>query len=308
MTTIHLVQSPAPAPLSMSFQNLMSAIRLYEIGIRAAARRKTAIMTAPTANPKLALSSATLSLSLAPAAMSGIDICPSRSPACTAGCLGHNSGHSVMGLGAANDVTVLTVVRQARIQRTKELFGAFGQEAALAALGAIDREIRVFNRKCLALSVKASVRMNAFSDIIWEQIWPELFQRHAGVQFYDYTKIQARFGKQRQKTRPANYHLTFSRSEQNEQGALAILAAGGTVAVVFAIKAAALLPATWNGFRVIDATRDDMRFLDPAGCVAGLVWKGPAGKAAYATSLQNSFASGFSVEAKSPVLVSSTVS
>jgi hypothetical protein len=54
---------------------------------------------------------------------------------------------------------------------------------------------------------------------------------------------------------------------------MAILQAGGNVAVVFGGKS---LPETWNGFRVIDGTLTDVRFADPRNVIVGLLAKGKA--------------------------------
>jgi hypothetical protein len=85
---------------------------------------------------------------------------------------------------------------------------------------------------------------------------------------------------------PANYHLTFSRSEINESDCRAILAAGGNVAVVFKICKCKPRQTckhevpdgvyTYLGYPVVSGDHDDLRFLDPAGVVVGLKAKGPA--------------------------------
>ena len=72
---------------------------------------------------------------------------------------------------------------------------------------------------------------------------------------------------------PANYHLTFSRSEKNDADVLPLLRAGKQVAVVFAGKT---LPTLYQGYRVIDGDRHDARFLDLRGVVIGLRAKGKA--------------------------------
>jgi hypothetical protein len=87
------------------------------------------------------------------------------------------------------------------------------------------------------------------------------------VQFYDYTKIPGR------EKLPKNYHLTFSRSEVNENDCLNELQKGRNVAVVFDV-----LPTTWNGYPVICGDNDDLRFLDPKNVVVGLTAKGKAKK------------------------------
>ena len=269
-------------------------------------RRYTPIMSAVDSNSKLAKSVgidadwAILSLSLAPADSSGIEVCPMRSQACTEGCLGHNAGHGCMGIGAANNRHALTPVRIARIKRTQELFGSnFGARNQQAALAAIDYEIGKFTVWCAKKNLKPAVRLNAFSDITWEAIWPELFVRHAGVQFYDYTKIPVRLSWVK---KPVNYHLTLSRSENNAGAVDNAISAGHNVAVVFGVKDPQLLPKTWHGVTVIDGTAHDKRFLDPKGVIVGLSWKGPAGKAAYFDSLDVAISRGFAVSLTSSTL------
>lgn len=289
---------PAPTVNKLRYASLRNACAVYEMGSRTI-RRNNPIMTMEGSNPKLSIESdtyETLSLSLAPADSSGIDICPLRSEACTNGCLGHNSGHSVMGSNCSNNRHAVSPVRLARIKRTRELFGGFGEEASLAAVQSIDQEIAAFVRRCRKNNKKPVVRMNAFSDIVWESYWPALFARYSMVQFYDYTKIVDRFDdREGYRELPANYHLTFSRSEDNEYNAISLLESGKNVAVVFAVDSAKLLPSSWKGYRVIDGTASDLRFLDDKNVVVGLPWKGPAGTAAYWQSLRTAKKSGFAV-------------
>lgn len=298
------------APPLGSFASLQLAITEYEANLAQSGpaftcsiRRKNPIMSAVESNSKLAKSVgldaewAILSLSLAPADSSGIEVCPMRSQACTEGCLGHNSGHSCMGVGAANDRHRFTPVRRARIKRTRELFGASlpggnGLPIQMAALASIDHEIGRFVKWCAKRGFKPAVRLNAFSDLVWEALWPELFKRHAGVQFYDYTKIPARLGWAK---RPANYHLTLSRSENNASAIEKAITEGHNVAVVFGIKDHRFLPKIWRGVPVLDGTVHDKRFLDLPGHIVGLSWKGPAGKKAYSESLNKAIARGFAV-------------
>ena len=275
----------------LSYSNLRESIAEYERKNAPIGTRSRAIMSKEDSNPKLLLGSAqgyaTLSLSLSPANTSGIDICP-KAGFCRRGCVGINAGHSVLGDGCANNPTVLNSVRSARIERTRELFG--GGLTALMALQAIDREIGAFVKRCAKRGVTPSVRMNAFSDILWEKVWGELFERYSTVQFYDYTKIASRIGKT-----PSNYHLTFSRAEDNESDALSILQSGYNVAVVFGIESATELPKSWNGYTVIDGTATDLRFLDPKNSVVGLSWKGPTSHRAYDESMAYATANGFAV-------------
>jgi hypothetical protein len=132
-------------------------------------------------------------------------------------------------------------------------------------------------------------RPNGTSDLPWESFRIDadgntLMTRFPDVQFYDYTKSARRALKHAAGNMPANYHLTFSRSETNEEDCRAVLAAGGNVAVVFKICACKRpckheIPEgtyTYMGYPVISGDHDDLRFLDPTGVVVGLKAKGPA--------------------------------
>jgi len=99
-----------------------------------------------------------------------------------------------------------------------------------------------------------------------------IFDHYPAVPFVDYTKNPSRFDR----ALPANYHLTFSRSETNEAIALSLLARGVNVAVVFAGE----IPATWNGFTVIDGDKHDLRHLDPRGEVGTVIGLAPKGRKA----------------------------
>jgi hypothetical protein len=106
-----------------------------------------------------------------------------------------------------------------------------------------------------------------------------VFDRFSDTRFYDYTKIDARFGE----VLPDNYDLTFSLAENNRAAADYVLEHDGRVAVVFrnADRPTAqarrwTLPDSWQGRPVVDADRHDLRFLDPHGVWCGLKAKGQA--------------------------------
>jgi len=117
------------------------------------------------------------------------------------------------------------------------------------------------------------VRLNMFSDIPWESFG--VIDAHPSITFYDYSKDPSRWGF----VRP-NYWITFSYDGVNGAAAESILRAGGNVSVVFYLetddpvcgKAAHRqpLPATWNGFEVIDGGTTDWRPEDRRGVVVGL--------------------------------------
>jgi hypothetical protein len=195
----------------------------------------------------------TIILHLAPANNSGHEVCPFGSPGCRASCL-YSAGR-----GACE------TVKRARLRRTRRWF-----EEREGFKSDVIEDIRKLVRLCDD-TLRPAVRLNGTSDIAWEREWPELFDMFPQVQFYDYTKDPTRLAYSHYL--PTNYHLTFSRSEDNEDIALQILEAGrANVAVVFDE-----MPEYWHGYRVYNADKDDLRFLDGCqGAVAGLKAKGKA--------------------------------
>ena len=228
--------------------------------------RVAKLLTKGTNNAKTAKSDAadadvlTMILYLAPFNLSGHQVCAAASAGCAAACL-NTAGRGKM-----------TSVQRGRLRRTKLWFT---QREVFK--GQILRELLAFVRKCDKLGKRPAVRMNGTSDLLWEKQWPELFELFPMVQFYDYTK-HAKRCKTGWKL-PKNYHLTFSRSETNDADCLEILRQGRhNVAVVFDSKT---LPAKYRRFRVFNADKTDLRFLDPGtrrggGMIAGLYAKGDA--------------------------------
>jgi hypothetical protein len=216
-------------------------------------------------NPKTAKSDAsgkgylTAILYGAPATLSGYNTCASATAACIAGCL-HRAGNPVYMRGK----------EKARIARTRAFFEV--RDAFFIVLWA---ELQAFRTKCRKYDLRPAVRLNGTTDIVWERVAPWIFTEFADVVFYDYTKHAKRMRKGW--TMPANYLLTFSRSDENEQQVLEILAenASAKVAIVFSTKRGQKLPSEWNGYPVGDADTDDLRFLDLLP-IAGLRAKGPA--------------------------------
>jgi hypothetical protein len=110
------------------------------------------------------------------------------------------------------------------------------------------------------------VRLNVFSDIPWELVFPELFEIVPGV-YYDYTKVPWR-------TPAPNYDLTFSYSGRNFGQMQEELERGRRVAVVFLAKRHKL-PSTFMDMPVVDGDISDARPLDPPGVIVGLSYKVP---------------------------------
>jgi hypothetical protein len=202
----------------------------------------------------------TFGIHLAPAKLSGFNVCPSASAGCAAACL------NTAGMG------VFSNVQQSRIEKTK-LF--FSDKSAF--MSQLVKEITSAIKKSIKSGMVPCFRLNLTSDMAWEKIKLDgltIFERFPDVQFYDYTKVVSRMSAFLAGELPSNYHLTFSRSENNDLAVQAILASGGNVAAVFR-KA---LPSEWNGKPVVSGDQSDLRFKDSQGVVVGLVEKGLAKK------------------------------
>lgn len=196
---------------------------------------------------------------LAPHKVAGFgNVCPNASKGCIAACL------NTAGRG------IYKKTQDARIARTKMWF-----EDRENFKKQLIRELDSFVRKCKLKGKTPAIRLNGTSDIPWEKMWPEVFTLYPDIQFYDYTKNATRMLKWAKGEFPANYHLTFSRSEVNEDKCREVLRAGGNVAAVFST---ANFPSNFLGFPVFDADEDDLRFLDVRGTVQALKAKGKAKK------------------------------
>jgi hypothetical protein len=218
------------------------------------------LLTDDSDNAKLAKSArsgswVTRGLSLAPAKVSGYNVCPNATPGCKASCI-YSAGYA----------SIFTNIKTARVAKTRAWFRC--RDAFKAMLWT---EIAKAERKAARQGKRLAVRLNVFSDIPWERVWPELFETFDSVQFYDYTKDPGRALNHARGDFPPNYHLTFSRSETNDEDCHAVLQAGGNVSVVFDSKD---LPAAWDGYRVVNGDETDLRFLDEKGVVVGLYAKG----------------------------------
>lgn len=203
---------------------------------------------------------ATFGIHLAPASLSGFNVCDSSSAGCRWACL------NTAGRGA------MSSVQKARIAKTKLFFT--NKKLFLEMLW---KEIAAGIKKSAKNGMQPCFRLNLTSDLPWEKIkfnGQSVLEAFPSVQFYDYCKSPERMTKFVNGEMPANYHLTFSRSETNGAIALAILRSGGNVAMVFRKS----LPSSYFGHEVIDGDETDLRFLDGAGKIIGLKEKGLAKK------------------------------
>lgn len=182
-------------------------------------------------------------LYLAPASLSGKNLCPYSTPGCRKACL------NPAGRGAFNSV------QQARLNKTKWLL-----KDRKSFVSQLFHDIAALVRKAKREGLIPCVRLNGTSDLRWELIAPELFEAFSDVQFYDYTKYPAN----KRNKLPANYHLTFSASEQTNPNEMNEYLQRGNVAVVLeslAMKQAMLKD---RKLQAIDGDETDLRFLDPS--------------------------------------------
>ena len=197
----------------------------------------------------------TYGLSLAPAKLNGkVNLCLYASAGCRAACL-YTSGH-----GAFSNV------KAARMKKTM----AFIDDKA-AFLIQLESDIATAVKTAKRKGMKCAIRLNVLSDVAWHEILD--FAKYPDVQFYDYTPNTPRMVAYLQGKLPANYHLTFSRKENNQAAVETIAAMGGNIAVVFDT-----LPDTYLGRPVVNGDETDVRFLDGKGVVVGLKAKGQGKK------------------------------
>lgn len=198
-------------------------------------------------------------LHLAPASLSGYNVCPAASDECTDLCL-NTSGRGIM-----------QPIQDARIRKTKWFFE--DRESFMAQLV---KDVEAGIRKAERLGLTPVFRLNGTSDIRWETVpcgsYDNIFQMFSNVQWYDYTKLANR------RNIPANYHLTFSRSESNHDKLDEAIDNGMNVAVVFSTRKGAELPSRWGtrSLPVLDGDTTDLRFLDSKKSIVGLRAKGKA--------------------------------
>lgn len=225
---------------------------------------------------------------MAPHTMANVgNLCPHASAGCIAACLGVHSGQAAM-VANSESMTSLNNVRRSRIAKAR----AF-QRDRTAFMRAMAVQLAREYRRANSLGFELIARPNGSTDVAFEAIkidvdaktaarmsrligrtieprtYRSIFELFPFVRFNDYTKSAKRYYAFMRGQLPANYHLTFSRSEANETDARAIANSGGNVAIVFDT-----LPATYYGRTVIDGDAHDLRCTDPSGVIVGLTPKG----------------------------------
>ena len=144
----------------------------------------------------------------------------------------------------------------------------------------IHEELIGMRREAARMGATLLVRLNGTSDIRFENYafdgFDNIFIANPDVQFYDYTKLSNR------KNITSNYDLTFSYSGAPEFAphVARAVAAGMRLAVVFRTRKIVERMLTngeqFQGLALVDGDDNDVRHIDPAGCVVALYAKGKA--------------------------------
>lgn len=218
------------------------------------------LLTPGIANTKTAKNSGKGFLSyilhLAPASVSGFNVCPAASLGCKLACL------NTAGRGIYQNT------QDSRIRKT-----LYYVKLTPVFLNQLWSELSKVQAKANRLGLTAVVRLNGTSDIAWENRRVNglnVFEAFPSITFYDYTKLIHRLGALKA-SGYQNYSLTFSASESNDSDWNQALALGFNVAIVFD-----KVPDSFQGFPVINGDADDLRFADAKGVIVGLKAKGKA--------------------------------
>ena len=210
-------------------------------------------------------------LHLAPATLSGKEVCPKRTIGCTNACL-NMAGRG--GIFKKGEIT--NVIQQARIRKTKLFFENRNEFMAL-----LYADIVKAIKQSAKLGLIPVFRLNGTSDLSWEKypvkmagiVYSNIFEAFPNVQFYDYTKVLGR-----KVVGINNYNLTFSAADGNQIDIIRAKAQGYNIAVVFGLKKTEPMPDSYLGLPVFNGDESDLRFLDPKQVVVGLYAKGKAKK------------------------------
>ena len=218
----------------------------------------------------------TYGLYLAPASVSGYNVCSHSTPECRMGCL------NTSGRAGIEEFAGTSIIHDARVKKTKMFY-----EQPQFFIAWLMAEIEAGQRKAKKDGYFFSVRLNCTSDIDWANVLingKNIFDTYPEISFYDYTKNPNKFiGK------PSNYHLTLSYTGRNWHLCEAVLQRGFNVAMVFDVKTEAELPTEYKGYQVINGDLTDYRIDDAKGIIVGLKWKRIANREAERMVLNSVF-------------------
>lgn len=198
-------------------------------------------------------------LYLAPAKMSGYEVCPMRTKECTQLCL-NESGRNKMD-------TKENKINQSRIKKTKLFF-----EDRQFFMRWLIEELSIAKKRAENGGLHFSVRLNNTSDLSPESFYLDsdgtkknILELFPETQFYDYTKVPKRVELVK---KYKNYDVTFSYSGNNLQDCISMLNNNVRVAIVFKE-----VPDKFWGRKVINGDMYDMRYRDDRDVIVGLKFK-----------------------------------
>ena len=218
----------------------------------------------------------TYAIYLAPANVSGYNVCSHATKECKMGCL------NTSGRAGIEEFSGKTKIHDARVKKTRLFF-----EHNEFFMNWLVAEIKQAQLKAIKDNFFFSVRLNATSDIDWSNIFLNnlnIFEIFPEISFYDYTKNYNKF-----EYKASNYHLTYSYTGRNIDQCLNLLKRGYNVAVVFNVKHETELPKYFMNYPVINGDLTDARFLDQSPCIVGLKWKRIANRKAEKQVLNSCF-------------------
>jgi len=183
-------------------------------------------------------------------------VCPHATKGCMAACL-NTAGRGAMG----------------NVQDSRHNKTVFALTKPSEHKTQLEKEIIALIKKAAKRNMKPAVRLNAVSDLTWENRVGDILQKYSKqVKFYDYTKDVQKALEHHGK--PIHYTVSFHENMDIDT-VKKLTSKGVNVAVVFRDSN---LPKTWHGIKVIDGDVNDLRFLDKSGCIVGLKAKGKAKK------------------------------
>jgi len=188
-------------------------------------------------------------LSLAPAKLSGVNLCGNNTEACTRICINFE------GYGKFNKTQQARLRRSHMFLEDRERFRSY----LLKDLESLERWSRKYE-------VDVYFRPNTYSDLDWSKLMPEIFE--IPLNYYDYSKNYRRVQSYLAGELPKNYDLVLSRSERNGQQCEEYLAMGGNVAVVWRDRKE--IPSSYLGYPVVDGVSSDLWWRKQRSVVGGL--------------------------------------
>ena len=205
-------------------------------------------------------------LSLAQSDLSGYNVCPMANKIRSKENNPNKSNCSAVCVGSNGNAQVFPKVMQARIKKTKRFF-----EDRQNFMNELVTEIAKAVIRSNTKGIKPTFRLNSYSDIHWENIKINKFGNNTiyelfpDIQFYDYTKLENRIT-------PPNYHLTYSHWGKWNATNKAI---NNKVNVAMVFNKNDQLPEKYNGLKVVDGDKNDLRTPenDGKGVIVGLLAK-----------------------------------